>query len=264
LIIVGCSRIKGKIEKRDKACDEILNSKRVFIVNKSKTEKYKFTIKSIETIDDTIKKYSTDQIILEAGDEEDLGCDFYFSDQKYLPIEKNIILGVGNDKISNSKILVGFADGSIVEIDKRDKQKAIESGATVLLSNDRILKYKTPNGSIVDESVLKKKYGDRFDDLVNDGSLVQINLSLSDKIYFYNGILYSEVEIMEAPRASNLDIDTYLSKVGASRLYDTLINNIKLKYYKQKATDSTKLLSQKKHSLKYEVTGQVLVKEKAE
>ena len=30
--------------------------------------------------------------------------------------------------------------------------------------------YKTPNGKIVEESILRKKYGSRFDELVSNGT----------------------------------------------------------------------------------------------
>ncbi|MFM2337591.1 MAG: hypothetical protein RL115_784 [Bacteroidota bacterium] len=92
LTLVGCAGDNGIIESRDHNCEGVLNSKRVFIVNKSKKEKYKFTVKRIEIINDTIKKYSTKIIELEPGNEEDLGCELYYSDQKYLSIEKIKIL----------------------------------------------------------------------------------------------------------------------------------------------------------------------------
>src|SRR6185503_2736071 len=38
-------------------------------------------------------------------------------------------------------------------------------------------KYKTPNGQIVDESVLRQKYGDRFDSLVSNGTFTEHNES---------------------------------------------------------------------------------------
>lgn len=38
-------------------------------------------------------------------------------------------------------------------------------------------KYRTPNGQVVDESVLRQKYGDRFDSLVSDGTFSEHNES---------------------------------------------------------------------------------------
>jgi hypothetical protein len=224
LTIISCSGIKGKIEKRDKACDGVLNSKKVFVVNKSKTEKYKFTIKTIETIDDTIKRYSTDQIILEAGDEEDLGCDFYYSAQEYLSIEKIQVVGLEKDTIYE----YGNKFYSKSEINKLvEKAKAPSFDEYIAYFKIKKIPQFYP---------YEKRKTEKENMIFKDGDI-------------------RAVDKPDVKAAISLGVETV-------SLFDTLINNIPLKYYKYNIIDSTKLLSQKKHSLKYEVTGQVVVKEK--
>ncbi len=73
--LFSCSSFEGSIEERDHGCEnELPNSKKVFLVNESPTKKYKFTVKSTETANDTFKAYSTQFFTLEAGDEIFLGC----------------------------------------------------------------------------------------------------------------------------------------------------------------------------------------------
>jgi hypothetical protein len=103
LVLCSCKDINGRIEKRDNRCDGIAISKRIFLVNNSKTQKYQYTVKSTESINDSINNYSTEQIILEPGDEKDLGCDLYYYEIKYLTSEKLQIVDSGTEKIYQYK-----------------------------------------------------------------------------------------------------------------------------------------------------------------
>lgn len=59
-------------------------------------------------------------------------------------------------------------------------------------------KYKTPNGSIVDESVLRQKYGARFDSLVGNGTFTLHTESVSSDVYKTpNGSSVSESTLRE-------------------------------------------------------------------
>jgi len=143
--------MQGIIEKRDNNCEGIVNSKKVFLVNKSRTERYSFTVKFAETINDTNYNYTTHQFILAPGDEVNLGCDLFFTDQKYLSIDK-----------------INLIDSS---------------------------------------------------------------------------------QVANVPQWANL-VD----------LHDTLINGVHLHYQKVSALDISKVLSQNKHLIKFEVTGQTMLK----
>lgn len=94
--LVSCgSSIKGEIEYRNdnKDCygydldgnvdyamnpdeyrDKNSESKSAYLINKSLDKPYEFTIKEVETIDDTIINYRTTKIKLSPGDEKWLGC----------------------------------------------------------------------------------------------------------------------------------------------------------------------------------------------
>lgn len=99
--LFSCSSFDGVIEKRDKGCNtELPNSKKVFLVNKSSNKKYKFTIKSTETANDTSKEYSTQFVVLEPGDETYLDCDeklgVQLFDKKKIPSTIDTVIFIDN------------------------------------------------------------------------------------------------------------------------------------------------------------------------
>lgn len=61
ILIVGCSALEGKIEKRKNGD--------YYLVNTSKTKGFDFTIKTTKIVDDSIYQYSTQIITLHPGDE---------------------------------------------------------------------------------------------------------------------------------------------------------------------------------------------------
>ena len=110
LLICSCNNLKGRIEKRDNGCDGVSNSKKVFLVNDSKTELCQFTVKYIETINDKNNEYSTQLITLQPGDEKYLGCDISYSEQKYLSTKKIQLMEIDNVK------MYAYNSGSFSEV----------------------------------------------------------------------------------------------------------------------------------------------------
>ncbi len=111
ITLFGCSRIQGKIEFRDRGCDETIpDSKMVYLVNKSAFKSYRFTVRKTEITNDTIRSYKVDFHILEPGSEEFLKCDKWLVPKKNLPKE---------DRIKNyfAKISMYFPDGSQAQFD---------------------------------------------------------------------------------------------------------------------------------------------------
>jgi len=103
LVFCSCKGLNGRIDIRGNGCDDVPDSKQVYLVNTSKTQKYEFTVKSIETINDTLTTYSTQIITLAPGDEEYLGCDLYYYEKKYLITEKREIINLDTSQIYQYK-----------------------------------------------------------------------------------------------------------------------------------------------------------------
>jgi hypothetical protein len=102
-IFLSCSSsIKGKIDYRndnndcygfnqkidhaietDEYRDKDSETKSAYLINESIDKTYEFTIKEVETIDDTIINYHTIKIKLLPGDEKWLGCTKFLNGEKY-------------------------------------------------------------------------------------------------------------------------------------------------------------------------------------
>lgn len=123
LVLTSCSGINGTIERRDKGCNEALaDSKKVYLVNISASTKYQFTVKSIETKNDTIKSYDTDIYVLEPGDEKYLGCDKWLGELIYPKKE----IRRKNDFPSVEMV---FPDKSVGDIKSEYYKSALNAGA---------------------------------------------------------------------------------------------------------------------------------------
>ena len=78
-------------------------------------------------------------------------------------------------------------------------------------------KYKTPNGQVVDESVLRQKYGDRFDSLVKDGTFSEHNgsdVAVSDKSNNSNQYVTPNGKIVSGDVLSQKYGDDFKTLVG--------------------------------------------------
>lgn len=123
LALTSCSGMIGTIERRDKGCDESLtDSKKIYLVNTSTSTKYQFTVKSIGTINDTIKSYGTNLFVLEPGDEKYLGCDKWLGEIKYPKKEAR-----GKNGFPTVKMV--FPDKSVGDIKIEDYKSALNAGA---------------------------------------------------------------------------------------------------------------------------------------
>lgn len=109
--LFSCKSFNGSIEKRDLGCDStIVDSKKIFLVNKSSDKKFKFTIKATKTTNEKANDYSTEFLVLEPGEEIFLGCDgkkeFLSFPKKKIPVQIDSILDVNN----KSAILCTYND----------------------------------------------------------------------------------------------------------------------------------------------------------
>lgn len=82
IFITGCSRKNGKIEDRFGS---------YYLVNKSSSKKYRFTVKRTEIQDNKFHTFSTELIELSPGDERLLGPKSFKTNIKYPVKEKQIL-----------------------------------------------------------------------------------------------------------------------------------------------------------------------------
>lgn len=96
--------------------------------------------------------------------------------------------------------------------------------------------YKTPNGSIVQESVLRSKYGVRFDELVSDSTLTLYteNPSTGFPIISYP-MIFSDSSITEVEES-----DVAVAKTMGARIYSdgVIFDYVDLQKFKDLLTDS--------------------------
>ncbi len=128
VLLTSCiNSINGKIEYRkdDKTCElriyevvmdssvtvteKDIETKSVYIVNESIDKSYEFTIKAVQTTNDTIVIYNTEKILLSPGDEEWIGCTKYYIDDRKTKIATSYSC-TGQRLIANKK------DGSLSKV----------------------------------------------------------------------------------------------------------------------------------------------------
>jgi len=88
------------------------------------------------------------------------------------------------------------------------------------ISRAILKKYKTPNGKIVDESVLRKKYGNRFDELVSNGTFTVHEFGQVKKVK----MIFPDGTIKDIEEA-----DIAVAKSLGGKIYIKDTNQIKIK-----------------------------------
>ncbi len=83
------------------------DNKSAYLVNKSSNNTYEFTVKVIQTLDDTISNHRTFKIKLAPGDEKWLGCTKYFGDANFA----NATVDTTISKIDNKVFIQYFCKG---------------------------------------------------------------------------------------------------------------------------------------------------------
>jgi len=149
--------MQGIIEKRDNECEGIVNSKNVFLVNKSKTERFTFTVKFVETVNDNTNNYTTHQFVLAPGDEVNLGCDLFFTDQKYLSINK--IKLIDSSQIANVPQwakLVDLHDTMINGIHLHYQKVSTFDSLKVMSQNKHLIKFEVTGQTLMKEDKIKE------------------------------------------------------------------------------------------------------------
>jgi hypothetical protein len=82
--LFSCNNPKGAIEERDNGCfAELKDSKKIYLVNKSRDKIFQFTCKTTAITNDTVKTYATKIYTLDPGDELYLGCSESLSEQEF-------------------------------------------------------------------------------------------------------------------------------------------------------------------------------------
>jgi hypothetical protein len=103
----SCNNSNGKIEERDNRCfDELKDSKKIFLVNKSRDKTYQFTYKMTQTVNDTVRNYETYIITLALGDERYLGCSEMLDKQYYQ--KKKVIVIIDKEQANRNKELLNY------------------------------------------------------------------------------------------------------------------------------------------------------------
>ena len=91
LAITSCNKqLSGKIEERE--------NKSVYLVNKSKSKPFKFTIKKSALVKDSVIESETSLISLFPGEEKYLGDSEAVSDSDYVPVLRKELVLTGADK----------------------------------------------------------------------------------------------------------------------------------------------------------------------
>lgn len=115
---ISCNQLDGAIEHRI--------GNKLYLVNKSKTKEFRFTVKVTKIINDTLVEYSTRQNQLAPGDELYLGNENGISEKQYPTIEKKI-LKTYLFKVLNDKFYYKDKKGDWYEQTKFDPNKTYET-----------------------------------------------------------------------------------------------------------------------------------------
>ncbi|OHC84117.1 MAG: hypothetical protein A2546_05600 [Sphingobacteriia bacterium RIFOXYD2_FULL_35_12] len=82
-------------------------NKSAYLVNKSTNKAFEFTVKVIQTLDDTISSHRTFKVMLAPGEEKWLGCTKYFGDVNFA----NAIVDTTIPKVVNKVFIQYFCKG---------------------------------------------------------------------------------------------------------------------------------------------------------